>query len=71
MDAEYWVPEHVQEYLRTLEFVLSLEAMEPYIQSWHEWMKTSESFYDYKDTDGIGRLYEVHRRSIHPTMRVC
>lgn len=33
---EYWVPEHVKEYLRRL-----------------------------------GRVYEVHRRSIHPAMRVC
>jgi hypothetical protein len=28
-------------------------------------------FYDYKDTDGFGRVYEVHRRFIHPAMRVC
>ncbi len=28
-------------------------------------------FYDYSDTDGFGRLYRVHRRSIHPAMRVC
>lgn len=65
------VPEHVREYLRRLGFVLPLGAMEPYIRSWHEWMQASESFYDYKDTDGVGRLYEVHRRSIHPAMRVC
>lgn len=71
MDDEYWVPEHVREYLRALGFVLPLEAMEPYIRSWHEWMQASGSFYDYKDTDGVGRLYEVHRRSIHPAMRVC
>lgn len=71
MDDEYWVPEHVREYLRALGFVLPLEAMGPYIRSWHEWMQTSGSFYDYKDTDGVGRLHEVHRRSIHPAMRVC
>lgn len=28
-------------------------------------------FYDYRDKDGLGRVYEVHRRSIHPAMRVC
>lgn len=70
-EEEYWVPEHVREYLRALGFVLPLEAMEPHIRSWHEWMQACGSFYDYKDTDGVGRLYEVHRRSIHPAMRVC
>lgn len=71
MDGEYWVPEHVREYLRGLGFVLPLESMEPHIRAWHEWMQASGSFYDHKDTDGVGRLYEVHRRSIHPAMRVC
>lgn len=28
-------------------------------------------FYDCRDTDGVGRVYAVHRRSIHPAMRVC
>lgn len=28
-------------------------------------------FYDYRDKDGMGRVYAVHRRSIHPAMRVC
>ena len=71
MDDEYWVPEHVREYLRALGSCCPWEAMEPYIRSWLEWMQASGSFYDYKDTDGVGRLYEVHRRSIHPAMRVC
>ena len=35
-EEEYWVPEHVREYLRALGFVLPLEAMEPHIRSWHE-----------------------------------
>lgn len=70
-EEEYWVPGHVREYLRALGFVLPLEAMEPHIRAWHEWMQACGSFYDYKDTDGVGRIYEVHRRSIHPAMRVC
>ena len=70
-EEEYWVPEHVREYLRALGFALPLEAMEPHIRAWHEWMQACGSFYDYKDTDGVGRMYEVHRRSIHPAMRVC
>ena len=66
METEYWVSEHVREYLRSLGFVLPLEAMEGYIRMWHEWMQSVGSFYDYRDTDGFGRIYEVHRRSIHP-----
>ena len=71
MQQEYWVPECIREYLGGLGFVLPLEAMEGYIRSWHEWMQSSGDFCDYRDTDGFGRLYEVHRRSIHPAMRVC
>ncbi len=71
METEYWVPEHVREHLRALGFVLPIEAMEGHIRTWHEWMEATGSFYDYRDQDGFGRLYEVHRRSIHPAMRVC
>lgn len=65
------MPENLREHLRALGFVFPLAAMEPYIRSWHEWIKASGSFYDYRDTDGVGRPYEVHRRSIHPAMRAC
>ena len=70
-DNEYWVPEHVRAYLRGLGFSLPLEDMEPHIRAWDRWMRALGDFYDYKDTDGVGRVYEVHRRSIHPAMRVC
>ncbi|MBQ3267764.1 MAG: hypothetical protein IJH08_07595 [Atopobiaceae bacterium] len=70
-EAECWVPEHVREYLCSLGFVLPLESMEGYIRTWHEWMSATGDFYDYRDKDGLGRVYEVHRRSIHPAMRVC
>lgn len=68
---EYWVPEHVKEYLRGLGFVLPLDDMEPWIRSWDDWMGARGDFYDYRDKDGLGRVYEVHRRSIRPAMRVC
>ena len=68
---EYWIPEHVKEYLRRLGFVLPLDDMEPWIRSWDDWMSARGDFYDYRDKDGMGRVYEVHRRSIHPAMRVC
>ena len=71
MQQEYWVPECIREHLGALGLVLPLEAMEGYIRSWHEWMQSTGDSYDYRDTDGFGRLYEVHRRSIHPAMRVC
>lgn len=68
---EYWVPEHVREYLRRLGFILPLDDMEPHIRAWDDWMGARGSFYDYQDTDGVGRVYAVHRRSIRPAMRVC
>ena len=71
LDDEYWVPEHVREWLRSLGFTLPLEDMEPHIRAWDRWMRALGDFYDYRDTDGVGRVYEVHRRSIHPAMRVC
>ena len=33
--------------------------------------RTRGVLYDYRDKDGMGRVYAVHRRSIHPAMRVC
>lgn len=71
LDDEYWVPEHVRAWLRSLGFSLPLEDMEPHIRAWDRWMRALGNFYDYRDTDGVGRVYEVHRRSIHPAMRVC
>ena len=68
---EYWVPEHVKDYLGRMGFVLPLDDMEPWIRSWDDWLGARGSFYDYRDQDGVGRVYEVHRRSIHPAMRVC
>ena len=68
---EYWVPEHVKDYLRKLGFVLPLDDMEPWIRSWDDWMSARGEFYDYHDKDGMGRVYAVHRGSIHPAMRVC
>ena len=67
----YWVPEHVRAYLRGLGFRLPIEDMEGHIAEWDRWMRAVGDFYDYRDTDGFGRVYEVHRRSIMPAMRVC
>ena len=35
---EYWVPEHVKDYLRKIGFALPLDDMEPWIRSWNNWM---------------------------------
>ena len=70
-EKDYWVPVHVRDYLTSLGYRLPLEAMEEHIRAWHEWLEASGAFYDYRDSDGFGRVYEVHRRSIHPAMRVC
>lgn len=34
-------------------------------------MSARGEFYDYRDKDGMGRVYAVHRRSIHSAMHVC
>ena len=65
-DNEYWLPEHVRAFLRGLGFSLPLEDMEPHIRAWERWMRALGDFYDYRDTDGVGRVYEAHRRPIHP-----
>ena len=52
---EYWVPEHVKDYLRKLRFVLPLDDVEPWIRSWDDWMSARGEFYDYRDKDGTGR----------------
>ena len=68
---EYWVPEHVKNYLVAKGFRLALDDMEPWIRSWDDWMGAQGRSYDYRDTDGLGRVCEVHRRSIHSAMRAC
>ncbi|MCI6547401.1 MAG: hypothetical protein MR415_01995 [Coriobacteriaceae bacterium] len=69
---EYWVPECVRAYLRGAGFsTRALEDMEPHIREWDPWMRAVGEFYDYRDTDGFGRVYQVHRRTIMPAIRVC
>ena len=58
-EDEYWVPEHVRAWLGSLGFSLPLEDMEPHIRAWDRWMRALGDFYDYRDTDGVGRVYEV------------
>lgn len=71
VDEGYWVPGCVRGYLRALGFRSPLEEMEPFVLEWDRWMRAVGDFYDYRDKDGFGRVYEVHRRSIVPAMRVC
>ena len=66
-----WVPRHVREWLEARGYRLPLADMEGHIRAWDGWMRATGEFYDYRDTDGFGRVYEVHRRSIMPAMRVC
>ncbi len=71
-EDEYWVPECVKGYLRACGFSTRvLEDMEPYVREWDSWMRAVGEFYDYRGTDDFGRVYQVHRRSIMPAMRVC
>lgn len=45
--------------------------MEPHVREWDRWMRAVGEFYDYRDTDRFGRVYQVHRRTVMPAMRVC
>ncbi|KUH59370.1 hypothetical protein AUL39_03365 [Tractidigestivibacter scatoligenes] len=68
----YWMPEGVRAYLRGAGYsTRALEDMEPHVRKWNSWMRAVGEFYDYRDTDGFGRVYQVHRRTIMPAMRVC
>ena len=68
----YWIPECARDWLRKSGYsTRALEDMEPHVREWDSWMRAEGEFYDYRDTDGFGRVYEVHRRSIMPAMRVC
>ena len=70
--AGFMVPSHVRECLKDRGFLsLPLEAMDEWIASWDAWMASRGDFHDYRYTDGFGRVFEVHRRSIKPAMRVC
>lgn len=67
----YWMPEGVRACLRGAGYSMRvLEDIEPHIREWDLWMRTLGE-YDYRDTDGFGWFYQVHRRSIMPAMRVC
>lgn len=66
----YTIPQHVREYVRARGYSVSGAAMEGFIGEWYSWLKAEGSFYTYKDKDGFGRIYEVHRRSIKPARRV-
>ena len=69
---EYWVSECVRAYLRGAGYsTRALEDMEPHVREWEHWMRAVGELYDYRDTDGFGRVYQVHRRTIMPAMRVC
>ncbi|KUH59399.1 hypothetical protein AUL39_03530 [Tractidigestivibacter scatoligenes] len=64
--------EYVRSYLREAGYsTRALEEMEPHVREWDSWMRAVGEFYDYRDTDGFGRVYQVHRRTIMPAMRVC
>ncbi len=70
-EAGFQVPEHVRQYLRDMGYVLPLDPMDEHIRAWDDWLAARGTFYDYRDTDGFGHTYEVHRRSLHPASRVC
>lgn len=71
VESGFQVPECVRAYLGELGYLLPLDPMDGWVRCWDDWMAARGEFYDYADVDGLGRRYEVHRRSLHPAMRVC
>lgn len=70
-EAGFQDPEHIRRYLRDMGYGLPLDPMDEHIRVRDGWMAARGAFYDYKDTDGFERIYEVHRRSLHPASWVC
>lgn len=70
-DEGFQVPGCVRAALVGEGYSLPLDDMEPWVRSWYAWMRGIGTFYDYRERDSFGRVYEVHRRSIMPAMRVC
>lgn len=71
MIEEYAIPEFVKTHLSSLGYGCAADEMLPHINTWWNWMRAEGDFYDYNDTDAAGRSFKVHRRSIHPAMRMC
>ena len=57
-ETEYWIPEHVREYLRSPGFAFPL-GHGGHTGMWREWMQPAHDFYDYRGPDGLGRIYEA------------
>lgn len=70
-EGGFRVPEHVGRYLRDMGYALPMDPMEEHVREWEAWMAARGDFYDYRDADGFGHVYEVHRRSLRPAARVC
>lgn len=63
------MPECVRAYLRAAGYsTRAPKDMEPRVREWDRWMRAVDEFYDYGDTDGLGRVYQVHRWTIMPAM---
>ena len=67
----YTIPQACKDYVRKQGYPVAIEPMESYIEEWYSWLKAEGDFYDYKSKDSAGRVYQVHRLSMHPAQRVC
>ena len=71
-DEEHWVPERTRASVRTAGYsTRALDDMEPHVCEWDRWMRTVGEFCDYRNTDGFGRVRQMHRRTIMPAIWVC
>lgn len=67
----YTVPGYVVDFIRRAGYPVPYTSMAGCIEQWWQWYRASGGFYDYDGRDGAGRVYRVHRRSVHPAKMVC
>jgi hypothetical protein len=59
-------------YLRSAGYsTRALENMESHVRTWDRWMRAAGEFYDYRDSDGFGRVYQVQRGTIRAFITRC
>lgn len=65
------MPEHVGAWPQELGPSPPLEDMESHIRAGDRWMRALGDSHDHRDTNGVGRVHEAHRRLIRFAMRMA
>lgn len=70
-NATYSIPSYIKTYIEKQGRPFPYSEMQSYIEEWGSLYRTEGSFWDYKERDNNGNLFEMHRRTIKPAKRVC